>query len=327
MQTVIKKGDKEAISCAARIIKEGGIVAFPTETVYGLGADARDESAVKAVFEAKGRPQDNPLICHVSCYEELLQIAYDDTGIAKKLIDAFSPGPLSLVLRKKDVVPDSVSAGLKTVAVRIPDHPVALSLIRESGCPIAAPSANTSGRPSPTNAETVYEDMQGKIPMILDGGACRGGIESTVLDISGEIPVIFRPGLITAEDLLKHLDNVQLFRGRVISAAPAPGMKYRHYAPKCEMVLSEDKDQTLSFYKDAETRGLTPVILAKGQNLSHYEGLRYVEVGYDSVELAHNLFSALRQAEKLGNYIISETVDDYGVGYSVMNRMKKAASK
>lgn len=326
MQTVITRGDAESISKASQIIKEGGIVGFPTETVYGLGADARDEKAVKSVFEAKGRPQDNPLICHVSCYEELLAIAYDENGIAKKLVEAFSPGPLTLVLKKREIIPDSVTAGLNTVAVRIPDHQVALDLIRASGCPIAAPSANTSGRPSPTTAQEVYEDMNGKIPQIIDGGKCNVGIESTVLDVSGDIPVILRPGLITAEDLLKYLDNVQLFRGRVISAAPAPGMKYRHYAPNCEMVLSDGREQTLSLYEEAKNKGLNPVVLAKGENLPFYDGLTVIDMGYEDKDLAYNLYTALRQAEKMGNYVISETVDDSGVGYSVMNRMRKAAS-
>ncbi len=326
METILTTGDKKSIATAAQTIKSGGIVAFPTETVYGLGADARNEDAVKSVFEAKGRPQDNPLICHVSSYEELLEIAYDEKGLAKKLVDAFSPGPLTLVLKKKSVIPNSVTAGLSTVAVRIPNHDVALSLIKESGCPIAAPSANTSGRPSPTTAEEVYEDMKGKIPQIIDGGKCDVGIESTVLDISGEIPVILRPGLITVEDLLNYLDNVQLFRGRVISVAPAPGMKYRHYAPKCDMVLSESVEETLSKYAEAEEKGLKPVILAKGENVSKYEGKTYIEMGFSEKDLAYNLYTALRQAEKIGDFIISETVDDDGVGYSVMNRMRKAAS-
>lgn len=326
MKTVITSGENEFINQAANTIKEGGIVAFPTETVYGLGADARNADAVKAVFQAKGRPQDNPLICHVSSYDELLQIAYDDNGTAKQLFDAFAPGPLTLVLKKKSVIPDSVTAGLSTVAVRMPDHPVALALISASGCPIAAPSANTSGRPSPTTAQEVYEDMDGKIPQIIDGGKCGVGIESTVLDVSGDIPVILRPGLITAEDLLKHVDNVQLFRGRVISAAPAPGMKYRHYAPKCEMILSESPIDTLKLYEEAEKKGLKPVILAKGENVSKYDGKTYIDMGFTEEELAHNLYTALRTAEKVGDFIISETVDDSGVGYSVMNRMRKAAS-
>ena len=326
MKTVITSGEKEFINQAANTIKEGGIVAFPTETVYGLGADARNADAVKSVFQAKGRPQDNPLICHVSSYDELLQIAYDDNGTAKQLFDAFAPGPLTLVLKKKSVIPDSVTAGLSTVAVRMPDHPVALALIRASGCPIAAPSANTSGRPSPTTAQEVYEDMDGKISQIIDGGKCGVGIESTVLDVSGDIPVILRPGLITAEDLLKHVDNVQLFRGRVISAAPAPGMKYRHYAPKCEMILSESSVDTLKLYEEAEKKGLKPVILAKGENVSKYDGMTYIDMGFTEEELAHNLYTALRTAEKAGDFIISETVDDSGVGYSVMNRMRKAAS-
>ncbi len=326
MKTILTTGEKKWISTAAQTIKSGGIVAFPTETVYGLGADAKNADAIKSVFEAKGRPQDNPLICHVSSYEELLEIAYDDNGIAKKLVDAFSPGPLTLVLRKKDIIPDTVTAGLSTVAVRIPNHPIALSLIKESGCPIAAPSANTSGRPSPTTAEEVFEDMNGKIPQIIDGGKCDVGIESTVLDISGEIPVILRPGLITAEDLLKCIDNVQLFRGRVISAAPAPGMKYRHYAPKCDMVLSESADETLKLYNDAIKKGLKPIILAKGENISKYTDKNYIDMGFSEEELAYNLYTALRTAEKQGDFIISETVDDSGVGYSVMNRMRKAAS-
>ena len=327
MQTVITKGDVASIKKGAKIIKDGGIVAFPTETVYGLGANALNSDAVSSVFVAKGRPQDNPLICHVSSYEELLTIAYDDTGIAKKLLDAFSPGPLTLVLKKRDNVPDTVTAGLSTVAVRIPDHEVALNLIKESGCPIAAPSANTSGRPSPTTADEVYEDMCGKIPMIIDGGKCDVGIESTVLDVSGEIPVILRPGRITTEMLLNFIDNVQLFRGRVVTAAPSPGMKYRHYAPNCEMVLSENPQETILLYENAISQGKHPVILALGKNVDLYEGKNYIDMGFDEVELAHNLYTALREGERQGDYIISETVDDYGVGYSVMNRMRKAASK
>ena len=327
MQTIITKGDLNSIKAGAKIIVDGGIVAFPTETVYGLGANALDPNAVSSVFVAKGRPQDNPLICHVATYDDLLKIAYDDTGIAKKLIDVFSPGPLTLVLKKRDCVPDCVTAGLSTVAVRIPDHKVALELIREAGVPIAAPSANTSGRPSPTTASEVYEDMCGKIPMIIDGGKCGVGIESTVLDVSGEIPVILRPGRITTEMLLDCIDNVQLFRGRVVTAAPSPGMKYRHYAPNCEMVLSESSSETLSLYTEAESQGKCPVILALSKNIDSYEGKNYIDMGFDEVALAHNLYTAIREGEKSGDYIISETVDDYGVGYSVMNRMRKAASK
>lgn len=325
MDTAIKFGSSEVIQEGAKIIKEGGIVAIPTETVYGLGADATNEKAVASVFVAKGRPQDNPLICHISSIEELDAIAYDDTGIAKTLFKAFSPGPLTLVLKKKDVVPDSVTAGLNTVAVRIPNHKIALEFIKKCGVPIAAPSANTSGRPSPTRAEDVYEDLNGKLPLIIDGGECGVGIESTVLDVSGEIPVILRPGMITAEDLLKHVDNVQLFRGRVISAAPAPGMKYRHYAPNCDMVLSDSKEQTLTLYDNAIKLGKKPVILALSKNVDYYEGKSYIEMGFSEDEVAKNLYSALRKAEKFADYIISESLDDDGKGYSVMNRMRKAA--
>lgn len=325
MNTLIKLGSLEAIEEGAEIIKKGGIVAIPTETVYGLGADATNEGAVASVFKAKGRPQDNPLICHISSIEELDAIAYDDTGIAKMLFGIFSPGPLTLVLKKKDVIPDSVTAGFSTVAVRIPDHKIALEFIKKCGCPIAAPSANTSGRPSPTTAQDVYEDLEGKIPLIIDGGECGVGIESTVLDVSGEIPVILRPGMITAEDLLKHIDNVQLFRGRVISAAPAPGMKYRHYAPACDMVLSDSRESTITLYDEAKKSGKDPIILALGKNVDFYEGKKIIDMGFSDEEIAKNLYSALRKAEKISDYIISETVDDNGTGYSVMNRMRKAA--
>ncbi len=325
METFIKSGTQEAIDEGARIIKEGGIVAIPTETVYGLGADATNERAVASVFEAKGRPQDNPLICHIASISDLDEIAYDETGIAKYLFGIFSPGPLTLVLRKKNVIPDSVTAGLSTVAVRIPNHKTALEFIKKSGVPIAAPSANTSGRPSPTTARDVYEDLNGKIPLIIDGGECGVGIESTVLDVSGEIPVILRPGMITAEDLLEHIDNVQLFRGRVISAAPAPGMKYRHYAPSCDMVLSDSREQTVELYEKAKIEGKKPIILALSKNADSYADMEHIDMGISAGEVAKNLYSALRRAEKISDYIISETVDDDGAGYSVMNRMRKAA--
>ncbi len=325
METFIKTGEPSVIEEGAKIIKAGGIVGIPTETVYGLGADATNEKAVASVFTAKGRPQDNPLICHISSIDELDKIAYDDTGIAKYLFSIFSPGPLTLVLKKKDLVPDSVTAGLDTVAVRIPNHKTALEFIKKCGVPIAAPSANTSGRPSPTTAQDVYEDLQGKLPLIIDGGECGVGIESTVLDVSGEIPVILRPGMITAEDLLQHVDNVQLFRGRVLSAAPAPGMKYRHYAPNCDMVLSDSKEQTLSLYNNALENGKKPIILARSKNVDGYAEKNYIDMGFTDEEIAKNLYSALRKAEKISDYIISETVDDNGAGYSVMNRMRKAA--
>lgn len=325
MDTLIKFGSSDVIEEGTNIIKNGGIVAIPTETVYGLGADATNEKAIAEVFKAKGRPQDNPLICHIASIEELDAIAYDDTGIAKMLFKAFSPGPLTLVLKKKDVIPDSVTAGFSTVAVRIPNHKIALEFIKKCGRPIAAPSANTSGRPSPTTALDVYEDLNGKIPLIIDGGECKVGIESTVLDVSGDIPVILRPGMITAEDLLKHVDNVQLFRGRVLSAAPAPGMKYRHYAPNCDMVLSDSRESTIVLYKEAKEAGRNPIILALGRNVDYYEGKNIIDMGFTEEEIAKNLYSALRKAEKISDYIISETVDDSGAGYSVMNRMRKAA--
>ena len=225
------KGE-EALDEAAEIIRGGGLVAFPTETVYGLGADAFNEDAVESIFLAKGRPQDNPLIVHIPSKEWLPRVAKNVPEEAYLLFEKFSPGPLTIVLPKIDQLPLITTAGLQTVGIRIPNHPIARELIRAAGCPVAAPSANVSGRISPTEARHVLEDMDGKIPLILDGGCSDIGIESTVLDLSKEVPVVLRPGAITAEMLSVYLGKVVDFKGKVL-IAEAPGMKYRHYAPTC----------------------------------------------------------------------------------------------
>ena len=321
MNTEILK--EEGLKIGARLIREGELVAFPTETVYGLGADALNEQAVKNIFIAKGRPQDNPLIVHLDSVDKLDDVAYS-TPLAVKLFNKFSPGPLTVVLNKKPCVPDVVSAGLSTVAVRIPKHGMARELIRLSGRPIAAPSANTSGRPSPTCAQDVYADMNGKIPLILDGGDCDIGIESTVIDLTSDIPTVLRPGYITVEMLLEEFEKVKTVTGKVV-IAKAPGMKHKHYAPSCPMVLGKGKGELIALYDKALQDGYKPVILTTYTDKQCLGGRSVIEMGKTEKEVSHNLFSTLRRAEKEFNYIVSERVDDTGLGSSVMNRMRKAA--
>ena len=240
--------DTEALERAAAIIRDGGLVAFPTETVYGLGADALSAEASKKIYAAKGRPSDNPLIVHVAEFSDMEKIAQEMPEEAKKLADAFWPGPLTMIVRKNDKVPYETTGGMDTVAVRMPNHPVALELIRRSGGYIAAPSANTSGKPSPTLAEHVAFDMDGRIPMILDGGPVGIGIESTIVDLTEDIPMILRPGYITPKMLEKVIGEVKMDPGIIASDSlqkpKAPGMKYKHYAPKADLILVDGEGRS-----------------------------------------------------------------------------------
>ena len=234
----------EELAEAARIIREGGLVAFPTETVYGLGANALNEDAARKIYAAKGRPSDNPLIAHISCMEELEPLVKEIPEAGRKLAEAYWPGPLTMVFPKSEIVPYGTTGGLDTVAVRMPSDPIAGRLIALSGVPIAAPSANTSGRPSPTTAQHVWQDMNGKIEMILDGGPVGIGVESTIVDVSGQVPVVLRPGAITMEMLRETLGEVTIDPAILGPMAEgvrpkAPGMKYKHYAPKAELTLVE----------------------------------------------------------------------------------------
>ena len=247
MDTIIEKVDPAHIDTdvmeqAGKLIAEGELVAFPTETVYGLGGDALDPDASRRIYAAKGRPSDNPLIVHIADFDDMKRVAREVPEQAKKLADAFWPGPLTMIVWKSDAVPEATTGGMQTVAVRMPNHPVALELIRRSGCLIAAPSANTSGRPSPTEAQHVAEDLSGKIAMILDGGPVGIGIESTIIDLTEEKPMILRPGYITPEMLSEVLQEEVVIDPGIIAAddtrkPKAPGMKYKHYAPKAEMII------------------------------------------------------------------------------------------
>ena len=309
-----------------------------TETVYGLGGDGFNPQAAKKIYEAKGRPSDNPLILHISKREELDAIAARIPETAEKLMDAFWPGPLTMIVWKSDAVPSATTGGMDTVAVRMPNHPVALDLIRKSGCLIAAPSANTSGRPSPTEAQHVAEDLSGRIAMILDGGPVGIGIESTIIDLTEDKPMVLRPGYITPEMLSEVLGEEVVIDPGIIAAddtrkPKAPGMKYRHYAPKASMVLVEGAQDKVITYINEEAKkkreqGLRIGIMATDESKELYKADVVISVGsrisMDSV--AHNLFRALRDFDEENvDFIYSESFDTSGYGFAVMNRLLKAA--
>lgn len=328
--------EKEAIKEAAEIIKNGGTVAFPTETVYGLGANCFDEEAIDKIFLAKGRPQDNPLILHVSNVEQVYTLVESVSERAKMLMERFWPGPLTLIFNKSEKVSKKVTGGLSTVAIRMPNHKVALSLIEESGVPIAAPSANLSGRPSPTEASHVIEDLFGKIDMIIDGGRVNIGVESTVLDISVEIPTILRPGRVTIEDLLQVFPKVEydpsIIKDDAKIIPKSPGQKYKHYAPKAKMIgfigEIEDVVSTISSYtSEYINEGKKVGIMATEETKDRYtEGTVLVVGSREKKEtIARDLFKVLREFDELGvDIILGEGVDTLGIGRAIMNRMKKA---
>lgn len=306
---------------AASVIRSGGLVAFPTETVYGLGANALDPEAVRGIFAAKGRPADNPLIVHVHEPGSAAKLGMVDRR-SLKLMDLFWPGPLTLVIEASSEVPSEVTGGLDTVAVRMPDHAVALSLIRESGVPVAAPSANRSGRPSPTTAEAVLEDLGGRIEIILDAGPTDVGVESTVLDVTGEFPVLLRPGGVSIENIRKAVGDVVLSHGE--ESGRSPGTRYRHYAPSIPVILLDPeglwKDKPL--LKDAGSRvayvGVSPAPMPV-----------FSQVRFGSVkQYAGGLFSALRKMERSGaGIILAELPPEEGVGLAVRDRLRRAAGE
>lgn len=321
-----------AFEWLGKIIKDGGLVSFPTETVYGLGANAFSDDAVKKIFEAKGRPGDNPLIVHISDISELCGIAEEVPDAAVKLFEAFSPGPLTIVLKKKDCLPESVTAGLSTVAVRIPSHPIARALISAAGVPIAAPSSNLSGRPSPTLAEHVIADMTGRVDAIIDGGACSVGVESTVVEIVGDGVNILRPGGITRSDIEKVLKNVTVDR-HVTSEVKSgevpksPGMKYKHYAPDADVtVISGDKDKAAAKIRELikENAGVPIGVMCYDGYAFDCESVLYM--GEDNVKYAERLFGALRQFDTLGvKVVFAQFSEDDDYGLAVKNRLFKSA--
>lgn len=328
--------DRGKIDIAAGVIRRGGTVVFPTETVYGLGANALSGEAVKGIFAAKGRPSDNPLIVHISCMDMLLYlIGTPLTDRAKLLIEKYWPGPLTLIFKKSGKVPVEVTAGLDTVAVRMPDNAIALELIRRSELPIAAPSANISGKPSPTLPEHVIDDMKGRVDVILCGSKSRIGVESTVLDMSGDIPVILRPGGVTLEELREVLGEVAVDRGIVDekTVPKAPGMKYTHYAPEADMIivkgeLTKVKARIQQLVDDKVSRGLKAGVLASDETRDFYRGCTVLSMGSrtSAEDIASNIFEKLREFDKTGvDIIFAEALEEEHIGMAVMNRMKKAA--
>ncbi|MGL5245739.1 MAG: L-threonylcarbamoyladenylate synthase [Sarcina sp.] len=329
--------DKKYIDEAAVVIKEGGIVAFPTETVYGLGANALDGNAVRKIFIAKGRPQDNPLIVHISNKEQLNKLVYDIPPVAEIIMDKFWPGPLTIILKKKTVIPMETSAGLDTIGIRMPSDKIALKLIEESGVPIAAPSANISGRPSPTDMETCIVDLDGKVDYIIGSKSSDVGVESTILDVTCNPPCILRPGGITLE-MLKEIDekiymDKSLLNNDNENLKPkAPGMKYKHYAPKAKVRLVEGSiEKTVEKINEMVHNyiddGLNVGIMATDETLSCYKEGICISLGSrnDLSMIAKNLFSTLREFDnKDVDIIISEAFNDENLGLAIMNRLRKA---
>lgn len=330
--------DMQAIEKAGKIIKNGGLVAFPTETVYGLGGDALNPESSRKIYAAKGRPSDNPLIVHVSNMDALNAITAEIPEKAKKLAAKYWPGPLTMIFRKTETVPKETTGGLETVAVRMPSNKIARALIDASGGYIAAPSANLSGRPSPTIAKYVIEDMDGRIDMIIDGGASEVGLESTIVDFTEKEPMILRPGYITQAMLEEALEENVVWDRAIIDAnstqAPkAPGMKYRHYAPKGELTIVEgENDRVVSLINEMAAsdtkKGLKVGVIATGENENLYSADVVKSAGHKNCEEenAHHLFRILREFDEENvDKIYSEAFPDEGVGAAVMNRLLKAA--
>lgn len=344
MKTILYKIDVENINPdqlqeAGDLIAAGELVAFPTETVYGLGGDALHPDAAKKIYEAKGRPSDNPLIIHIAEVSDLERVAKVVPEQAKKLADAFWPGPLTMIVWKKEEVPYATTGGLETVAVRMPKHPVALELIRKSGKLIAAPSANTSGRPSPTEASHVMGDLEGRIAMVLDGGPVGIGIESTIIDLTEPTPMILRPGYITPEMLSEVLGEEVIIDPGIIAAddttkPKAPGMKYKHYAPKADMVIVDgEKDAVIqkinALTEEARKERKNVAVIATEETKDDYIADVVLSIGKreDEDSIAKHMYKILRDCDTLDVEIIySESFKTPRIGQAIMNRLLKAAA-
>lgn len=333
METALLNGTKkEDIAKAAVLLKAGGLVAIPTETVYGLAANALDGSAVKRIFEAKGRPQDNPLIVHIASLDTLPKLVASVPDEALALADQFWPGPLTIILPKASCIPDEVSAGLETVAVRFPSHPVARAIIEASGLPLAAPSANTSGRPSPTKAEHVLHDLRGKIEAVVDGGDCGVGLESTVVSLAGNRPRLLRPGGVTHEQLEETLGPVEIDpavthavqKNAVVSS---PGMKYKHYSPKARVVILKGGGEDYIRYVNAHKREGAAALCFDEDAAAVQVPAVSLGPEEDREEQARRLFDALRTIDQLGAVLAyARCPEQTGVGLAVYNRLIRAAA-
>lgn len=322
----------QAIEEAAALLKQGETVAFPTETVYGLGADATRETAVAKIFQAKGRPQDNPLIAHVAKKSQILQLVGGLPLFAERLIDAFSPGPITFILPSNGTCARNVTAGLSTIAVRIPDHPVARQLLERCNLPIAAPSANLSGKPSPTAAEHVWADLNGKIAGLVDGGSTGVGVESTVIDCTQDIPVILRPGGITKEQLEQVVGTVMIDPALANAdeklQPKSPGMKYKHYAPDVPLWLVDGSVAQMQEIVDQERgKGRRVGALASTETAHQLVADKVISLGANATEIAVHLYDGLRTFKEGDvDLILCQAFSETGIGQAIMNRLKKAAS-
>lgn len=329
--TINSEKDFYMLKEAAQAVRDGKLVAFPTETVYGLGADGLNESAVRNIYRAKGRPSDNPLILHIQSPEEITPLVNEINETARKLMNRFWPGPMTLVFKKSKIVPDVISGGLDTVAIRYPENRIACELIRLSKTPIAAPSANTSGKPSPTKAKHVYHDLNGKIDYIVNGGDCDIGLESTVIDVTGKIPIILRPGKISLEDIRelfadayydKHLTEIT---SKPVSKPRSPGMKYKHYAPSGELYILDGSYEKIQEYLDENADDDTAFLTFNEYPINR-KNVWNMGCIHSPIEGSKVLFDILRECdEKNMKKIYSVMPEKNGVGFALFNRMFKAA--
>ena len=328
--------DYSSLEEAGQIIRSGGLVLFPTETVYGLGANGLDEVAVKKIFKAKGRSADNPLILHISDFNMLNEIACGITEIEHKLMNTFWPGPFTIILNRKPIVPNAVTASLDTVGIRMPSNEIANKLISYSGVPIAAPSANISGKPSGTNINDIFDELSEKVDCIIDGGPTDVGLESTVVRVVDGIPTILRPGKITPEDIKDVVGKVQIDK-HIFSKLEAgervlsPGMKYKHYAPnsKCILVYSDNNELLVNKINEISSLYKTPLILSTSENVQKYEGKLVIDIGSKNNlnEIAKNIFTDLRKVDKFNpDIVLVEGVKQEGLGLAIMNRLIRACS-
>lgn len=327
METKVLPVDGQSLAEAKKIIEAGGVVAFPTETVYGLAANAYDDDAVKSIFAVKGRPSDNPLIVHVHAEYDITTLVDDVPGYAKLLAEAFLPGPLTMVYKSKGKVSAAVSCGISTLAIRIPSHGGAQKFLKYLNLPIAAPSANVSKHVSPVTAAHVYDDLNGKIPLILDGGKCEGGIESTVLDCTGEVPCVLRSGLITREMIAAVAGSCDEYVFKDGEKVRSPGLKYKHYSPRCQTKLYGYGERTaaLNKYNELAAKGVKVVLLCDDGTARELGCENVLDLGKNEQEIAANLYDKLREAERIADYIVAVAPEKQdGIMVGVMNRLKKA---
>lgn len=332
----LKSKYDEGLDAAAAEIIKGNLVIFPTETVYGIGSDAADAKAVKKIYEAKGRPSNNPLIAHIWDYSQLEAIVSEIPEKAKALMEAYWPGPLTIVFKSNGALPDIVSGGLDTIAVRMPSSPYARELLKRSGKIIVAPSANLSGKPSGTTALDCYEDFNGRVGIILDGGECEVGLESTVISLTGDKPVLLRPGGITLEMLEAVIGEVNVSKAILNPVNPdtkveSPGMLYKHYSPNADVLIVKGDAVNIAkkikaMYDNDVCSGSRPIIFCPHESTSRYEDMNIYDLGNDYSDIARNIFSALRESDRKGfNKIYFENLTTDGIGLAINNRIIRAA--